>query len=121
VPLSKTPYLLLKLESPKALYLLRTLEPLAQPPPLRVLRVFGGCLTTTRRLKSRPTLKLLIKSFSYCCYSLITFQPGICPHFLLSTKLARNQKKRMDRSRTYLVGRSDKAEAEKKTPGHGSL
>ncbi len=96
VPHSKTPYLLLTLESPKVLYLLRTLEPLAQskqPPPLRV---FGVCLATTRRLKSRPTIKFLIKSFSYCCHSLIAFQPGVCSHFPSFYKTRKDEPKKTD-------------------------
>jgi hypothetical protein len=41
---------------PKVLYLLLTLQPLSHTPKPPHLRVFGGCLATTRRLKSRPTL-----------------------------------------------------------------
>ncbi len=97
VPHSKTLYLLLKLENPKVLYLLRTLQPPArtlEPPPLRV---FGGCLATTRRLKSRPTLKFLIESFSYCCHRLIAFQPGVFPPFpsFYKTHGKKEHKKRM--------------------------
>jgi hypothetical protein len=85
--------------------------------------VFGVCLATTRRLKSRPTIKFLIKSLSYCCHSLIAFQPGIFPHFpsFYKTRKEEPNKTDGDRSCTSLGECSDKAEAEKKTPGDGSL
>ena len=55
------------------------------------------CLATTCRQKiTTNTLKFFIKSFSYCCHSLIAFQPGIFPPFPSFHKTRKEEPKKTD-------------------------